>query len=135
MKRSASIAACAALALCAAAPALASFRVRMPRRIAALRGAVASAPSLPAFPEGSLLSSYVIAADGSAFALYWCGLGPDAALEAASAALSAAGWTRVFVFGAVALFEDGDGNCAAAQALAARGGASEVALLVRAPRR
>ena len=133
MKRVLGISLCAALALCAAAPAFASFRIRLPRRAAGPRGVQRSnAPSRPApvFPEGTLVSSYAIPESDAVFALYWSGLHPDAALKSAARALAAEGWTQVSVFGAVALFENSSGNCAAVQAIPANGGATAVSFLV-----
>lgn len=133
MKRVLGISLCAALALCAAAPAFASFRIRLPRRATGARrvpqGGALSRPA-PAFPEGTLVSSYGIPGSNAVFALYWSGLHPDAALKAAAGALAAEGWTQVSVFGAVALFENSSGNCAAVQAIPANGGATAVSFLV-----
>lgn len=131
MRRAHAIAIRAALAACVAAPALASFRIRVPRRLPHFVSRRADASAIPAFPEGSLVSTYAIHNSNASFALYWCGLQPDAALKAATAALEAAGWIRVSVFGSIVLFENEAGACAAAQALPARGGASEVSFLVR----
>ena len=130
MKRAAAIAFCAALAVCAAAPAFASFRIRLPRRLHVFASYRAAAFAVPAFPEGSLVSAYAVPGCDASFALYQCGLQPDAALEAASGALAAAGWTQVSVFGNIALFENSSGNCAAVQATPAQGGTSEVSFLV-----
>lgn len=133
MKRVLGISLCVALALCAAAPAFASFRIRLPRRAAGARrvpqGGAPSRPA-PAFPEGTLVSSYGIPGSNAVFALYWSGLHQDAALKAAAGALAAEGWTQVSVFGAVALFENSSGNCAAVQAIPANGGATAVSFLV-----
>ena len=133
MKRVFCIPLCAALALCAAAPAFASFRIRLPRRATGVRRLQRNnAPSRPApeFPEGTLVSSYGIPGSDAVFALYWSGLHPDAALKAAAGALAAEGWRQVSVFGSVALFENSSGNCAAVQAIPANGGATAVSFLV-----
>lgn len=129
MRRAAAMAICSALAVCAAAPALASFRIRLPRSLRFFARRSAAAPAIPAFPEGSLVSAYAIPGGDASFALYLCGLQPDEALAAASGALAAAGWSQVSVFGNIALFENSSGNCAAVQAIPAQGGASAVSII------